>query len=389
MRPSPLCLTLGLTLGPLTACGEDPGPPGVLIITIDTWRADHLSAELTPNLHGLAAGGLQLHNAWSPIGLTTAAHASLFTGLLPPEHGLRGNNHHGYRLAESHQTLAEQVKAQGWATGAFVSSYPAGPEGGLHQGFDTSSAPESGERPTAETVGLARAWLSAQAGPWMMWVHTNDPHGPYAPDAADLAAVGGGDDDKARYRGEVHQADRLLGPLIAEAQARGALIIVTADHGEVHAEERCGWQHERSSSPVVLRVPLVIAGPGVPQGRRDGLVGLTDLAPTALSWAKLPPLPSAGGLDLLAGDDPSRALWAAESGLCDPECTPGCAPAGFLGKDRIVYGSEGGLYVIRPGFGEFGDRDLASGLQSYDLPAEPPASPDADQARALGYVDPG
>ncbi|MCK6521168.1 sulfatase [Myxococcota bacterium] len=385
LTAAPLCLA------PLTACSDEPGPPGVLIITIDTWRADHLSAELTPNLHALAAGGLQLHNAWTPIGLTTAAHASLFTGLLPPEHGLRGNNHHGYRLDESHQTLAEQVKAQGWATGAFVSSYPAGPEGGLHQGFDTSSAPESGERPTAETVGLAQAWLGAQAGPWMMWVHTNDPHGPYAPDAADLAAVGGGDDDKARYRGEVHQADRLLGPLIAEAQARGALIIVTADHGEVHAEERCGWQHERSSSPVVLRVPLVIAGPGVPKGRRDGLVGLTDLAHTALVWAKLPPLPPSkiGGppLDLLTGEDPSRSTWAAESGVCDPECSPGCAPAGFLGKDLVVFGADLGLYVVRPGFGEYGDQELAAVLENYSLPSEPSENPDVDQGRALGYLD--
>ena len=392
MRPLPICLliglSVGLSIGLLTACDKEPGPPGVLVITIDTWRADHLSAELTPNLHKLAQGGLQLHDAWTPIGLTTAAHASLFTGLLPPQHGLRGNNHHGYHLAETHQTLAEQVKAQGWATAAFVSSYPAGPEGGLHQGFDTSSAPESGERPTAETVGLAQAWLGAQSGPWLLWVHANDPHGPYAPDAADLAAVGGGTDDKARYRGEVHQADRLLGPLIAEAQARGALIVVTADHGEVHNEERCGWQHERSSSPVVLRVPLVIAGPGVPQGRRDGLVGITDIAHTALTWAKLPPLPGSSSLDLLAGDDPSRALWAAESGLCDPECTPGCNPPGFLGKDRVVYGSQGGLYVVRPGFGEYGEQDLARGLESYDLPREPPGSPDADQARALGYQDP-
>ena len=141
--------------------------------------------------------------------------------------------------------------------------------------------------------------------------------------------------------------------------------------------------------PVVLRVPLVIAGPGVPQGRRDGLVGLTDIAHTALTWAKLPPLPSAAqSLDLLAGEDPSRALWAAESGLCDPECTPGCNPTGFLGKDRVVYGAQGGLYVVRPGFGEYGERDLAPGLESYDLPLPPPGSPDGDQARALGYQDP-
>jgi hypothetical protein len=193
---------------------------------------------------------------------------------------------------------------------------------------------------------------------------------------------------RARYRGEVHQADRLLGSLIAEAQARGALIIVTADHGEVHAEERCGWQHERSSSPVVLRVPLVIAGPGVPQGRRDGMVGLTDLAHTALAWAKLPPLPGSSALDLLAGDDPSRSFWAAESGLCDPECTPGCDPAGFLGKDRVVYANEGGLYVVRPGFGEYGEGELAAGLENYGLPLAPVESPDADQARALGYQDP-
>ena len=107
---------LGL-IGPLVGCAERPeeveaatssaGSPRVALLTIDTWRADHFSAEHTPNLWALAEQGQRFTNAWSPIGLTSPAHATMFTGVPPWEHGMEANNHHGYRLPADAQTVAE------------------------------------------------------------------------------------------------------------------------------------------------------------------------------------------------------------------------------------------------------------------------------------------
>ena len=146
---------LGL-IGPLVGCAERPeeveaatssaGSPRVALLTIDTWRADHFSAEHTPNLWALAEQGQRFTNAWSPIGLTSPAHATMFTGVPPWEHGMEANNHHGYRLPADAQTVAEDYQAQGWYTAAWVSAWPAGPAGGLDQGFDAFSGVDAGER---------------------------------------------------------------------------------------------------------------------------------------------------------------------------------------------------------------------------------------------------
>lgn len=375
----------------LLACFDPrggPQAPGVLLVTVDTWRADHLNATTSPNAWALAQRGRRFANAWSPIGLTTAAHATILTGLRPPDHGLRGNNHHGYRLGPEPPTLPERFAAAGWDTAAFVSSWPALGDSGLGRGFAVADGPPAGERPSADTLAAAQAWLAERPGPWMLWVHLNDPHGPYTPAPEDLAAVGGGQDDAARYAGEVHQADRLLGPLLAEAEARGAWVLLTADHGEVLTEERCGWQHERSSSPVVLRVPLVLAGPGLDPGVEQELqAGLTDVFPTLLALAGLPDPGGHAGLDLRTARVEDRAAWVAESGLCDPECAAGCAPTGFLGKDRVVFGRDGGVYRARPGAPPTGDPTLAEALSGYPAPAAEPAGGDGERVRGLGYVE--
>lgn len=357
------------------ACSAAPGPPGVLLVTIDTWRADHI--EHAPNV--LALDGIRYTNAWTPIGLTTPAHASLLTGRLPPQHGLRANNHHGYALDASEVTLAERFQEAGYATAAFVSAWPAGPEGGMDQGFDRFSGPDSGERPTAETVAQATAWLDAQTGPWMLWVHAYDPHGPYVPSAQDLASAGGGDDDRARYAGEVRQADRLLSPVLERGVRSGSVILVTSDHGEVLDEERCGVQHERSASDHVLRVPMVLAGPGLSAAVDDRRVGLTDVMPTLLHEAGLPdPRPDLRTVE--------RGVWVGESGLCDPECASQCDPVGVMGKDRVVIGPSS-RYTERPGRPPFGDAALAPHLDAYGPPALPTGSVQTEQARALGYIE--
>ncbi len=345
----------------LMACSSSKTPQGVLLVTIDTWRSDHFTEQRTPAAWAL--GGARFRDAWSPIGLTTAAHASLFTGLLPPEHGLRGNNHHGYALPESASTVAERFQSHGWATGGFVSAYPAR----LEQGFDHFSAPESGERSGEIAVSEARGWIEARTGPWFAWVHLFEPHGPYQGDA---------DTDAGRYAQEVALADALLAPLFD--QVKGSWVVLTSDHGEVHQEETCGWQHARSSSPVVLRVPLVVAGPTIQDSWPDRMVGLTDLHDTLL---ELP-----GLQDGTTVFEVEREAWVGESGFCDPGCAAGCTPEGFLGKDRAVYGREGGKLVDRPGVGLIGDAAFSPRLEGYPRPSEEPADLDIEQARSLGYL---
>ena len=340
----------------------------VALITIDTWRLDHFSAEHTPNLWALATEGERFDNAWSPIGLTSPAHATMLTGLQPWEHGMEANNHHGYRLPDAVVSWPERAPA-GTRTAAFVSAYPAGPDGGLGQGFERFDGPEAGERPGSVAVERAMAWLPDDAPAWL-WVHVYEPHGPYE---------GDGPDDVARYAQEVAAADALLGPLLDRLVARGARIVVAADHGEVLLEETCGRQHERSISASVLRVPLFRWSRGIQAATRSERVGL-DIVPALLAdgaWGTAP----------LVG----RPATVAESGLCEAGCAPGCAPAGVLGRDRVVI-DDGGRWVARPGRGVFVEgRPSAEHRALLDaLPAVPAAGTvvDTPELRALGYTGP-
>ena len=362
----PAVLALFLALG----CTRDPGPAGVLLVTIDTWRADHMRHAS----HIAELPGVTFTNAWSPIGLTTPAHASLLTGRAPPEHGLRANNHHGYALPDSEVTVAERFRDAGYATAAFVSAWPAGPDGGMDQGFQRFSGPPSGERPTQQAVDEATAWLAEQGGDWFLWVHAYDPHGPYEP----LDGTTG--DDRTRYAAEVAQADRILAPLIDDAVERGSVVLVTSDHGEVLDEEKCGVQHERSSHECVLRVPMMLVAPGLERGTSDRLVGLMDVAPELLHRAGL----EDHRRDLFSVE---REVWVGESGVCDPECSPGCAPEGVLGKDRVVHGPTS-AYTDRAGRAPFGDAALAPHLADWPRPQAPTGATSVEQATALGYMEP-
>jgi len=346
---------------PTPAPGDPDHVPLVALITLDTWRLDHFSAAHTPALWALAAEGEVYTEAWSPIGLTTPAHLSMWTGLLPWEHGVEGNNHHGYELAPSVEMLTADPAFAGFAKGAFVSAFPAGPDGGLSRGFDVFDGPPSGERPGEVAVARALAWLPAHR-PALLWVHLYEPHGPY---------VGDGATDPERYAEEVARADAALAPLLDALRARGARVVVAADHGEVLLEERCGRQHERSVHDVVLRVPLLRWEPGRAPARIEGIRGLTDVPA------------------LLRGQDPpARPHWLAEAGICEPGCSPGCAPAGLLGRDRIAV-APAGRWLLRGGRLR-ADGAPPAGLDQLlmGLPAVPaPGAARPDEARLLGYTD--
>jgi len=365
-----------------------PPPAGLLLVTVDTWRADHMSAEFSPNAWAVAQSGANYTNAWSPIGLTTPAHATIMTGFLPHKHGVRGNNHHGYELGAEQLTLAESLSNQGYTTAAFVSAWPAGPNGGLEQGFESFSGPESGERTSSVAVSEAEIWIESQEGPWFAWVHLYEPHGPYSPSAEDDIF---GEGDRARYAGEVHAADRLAGPLYELAKATNSALIITSDHGEVLDEElehygQCNWQHSRSATDGVLRVPLIVAGPEVTPAVYDDRVGLNDIFSTAHELLGLT-APSVEGAGSLLPPN-NRETWVGESGLCDESCATGCEPAGVEGKDLAVF-QGGNVLIQRPGIGFLGEVGLVSELEGILTPtalgAEAEVQPEL--ARELGYLE--
>jgi arylsulfatase A-like enzyme len=174
----------------------------VLLITIDTLRADALSSyggpAQTPTLDRLAAHGARFTFAHAHAVVTLPSHTSILSGLLPYQHGMRDNS--GFRVRAGTPTLATRLKAHGFATGAFVGGFPLTKRFGLTPGFDVydDQMPETRgaleismpERPAAEVVSRAAAWIGQQQGRFFGWVHVFDPHSPYHP-PADLAALHG------------------------------------------------------------------------------------------------------------------------------------------------------------------------------------------------------
>ena len=277
-------------------------PPSVVLLTLDTTRADALGPG-TPALSGLAARGTRWTRAVTPVPLTLPAHASLLTGLTPPEHGIRDNG--TAVLPKDVPTLATAFSSRGYATAAFVASRVLDRRFGLARGFghydDKAPAEQIGEygypeRNARQMTDAALEWLARRpAGkPLFLWVHYYDPHAPYeAP----------GDGDRQRYAGEVAYMDREIGRLLAGLPGGAAsyLIAAVADHGESlggHGERTHGIFLYQST----MSVPLILAGPGVPKGKTVADTAPTiRLASTLLRLAGAPaagfgePLPGLGG----------------------------------------------------------------------------------------------
>jgi arylsulfatase A-like enzyme/tetratricopeptide (TPR) repeat protein len=242
----------------------------VLLITIDTLRADALGSyggrAATPNLDALARDGVRFAFAHAHAVVTLPSHATILTGRYPFDHAVRDNA--GFSLDDSVQTLAEAARAKGFAAGGFVGAFPVDARFGLSQGFDVYEdlggrevAPSDfafSERPAAEVVALAAAWIEQQQKAWLAWVHVFDPHSPYAPPPPFDAQYAGDP-----YAGEVAYTDSALGPLLdlARRSGRPTTVIVTADHGEglgEHGEPTHGVFAYEST----LRVPLILAQVG-------------------------------------------------------------------------------------------------------------------------------
>jgi len=281
--------------------GAEPGlnskaQPGLVLVTLDTTRADALGprrsgdsvSSVTSVLDALATSGVRYTNALTPSPLTLPAHASMMTGLIPPGHGVRNNGLSA--LPEAIPTLATVLSAKGYLTAAFIASRVLDRRFGLAHGFDVyddqMTAEKLGEygypeRNAEAVTSAALAWLASAPSdrPFFLWVHYYDAHAPYHPPGiAASASVG------QRYYGEVAFMDREIGRLLSALSLRSGndVIAVAGDHGESlgeHGEQGHGIFLYGST----LKVPLIIAGRGVPQGKLiDQVVSIHQLPVTLL-----------------------------------------------------------------------------------------------------------
>ena len=297
---------------------EPPPRPSVLLVTIDTLRADRVgayggSAGLTPRLDALAREGVVFEEALASVPLTLPSHATILSGLEPPHHGVRDNG--TYVFPETRETLATRLSAAGYATGAFVAAYVLDRRFGLARGFaryddaierrqEGASVLES-ERRGEAVVAAAEEWLGEKGGPFFAWVHLYDPHAPYDPPPPYREKHAG-----ALYDGEVAYTDACVGRLLDAARRRagaGLVVAVLADHGESlgeHGERTHGFFVYQST----LRIPLIVAGPGVPAGTRvPGIARTADVTPTLLRLLGMEPPPAIDGVDLLAPGRPRES----------------------------------------------------------------------------------
>ena len=277
--------------------GVDAAGLNLVIVTLDTTRADRIGCYgakdvATPHLDALAAGGVRFDAAVSPMPLTLPAHCTLFTGLLPGAHRVRDNG--GFKLAPDHVTLAEVLKAHGFATGGFVSAFVLDHRWGISQGFDLyyddfdlkqEEKLSMGEiqRPGNETLDHAVAWIrGVKDKKFFAWIHLYDPHAPYDPPEPYKSRYAG-----RPYDGEIAWTDSLVGRLVDELShldlTKKTVVAVIADHGESlgeHGEHGHGYfVYEQ-----VTRVPFILATPySKTRGRVvDAVVRSIDVAPTVL-----------------------------------------------------------------------------------------------------------
>jgi arylsulfatase A-like enzyme/Tfp pilus assembly protein PilF len=294
-----------------------PGTPrNLLLISIDTLRADHLgcygyAGAETPRIDALARSGLRFLTATTVVPLTLPAHSSLMTGTFPAWHGVRDNG--GFYLGDEQITLAEVLRERGFRTGGFVGAFVLDRRWGIAQGFDRyfddfdldkfADAPSMDfiQRPGAQVVDAALPWLHAEPErPFFAWVHLYDPHAPYeAPEPFRSrfpgTAIGA-------YDAEIASADsqvgRLLDALRADGRLAETLVVVVGDHGEMlgeHGEQTHGFFLYEPAT----HIPMIMAGPGLPARTVPDQVRLVDVMPTALRLLGIEPPKAVQGVSLL------------------------------------------------------------------------------------------
>ncbi len=407
------------------------GRRNVLVITLDTTRADHLGTygyplDITPELDALAARGVVFENAYAPMPQTLPSHATIMTGLHPRQHGALENS---YSVDPRLETLAEVFGAEGYETAAFVSALVISDFTGMEQGFDTFDQPRCkffvglpapAEREATEMTDLAVAWAEEHdpAEPFFLWVHYFDPHTEHvAPrryvrqvlplrvrDEVIKPIVGEQDvfmprlmKDWRGYAAEIRYTDAEVGRLVDELDELGLLedtvVAVVGDHGEGLSQHGI-LAHGMAVWEVLHRVPFFVVDPdGRHAGTRvAGRVQLADVAPTLVSMA----LGRAGGT---RPDDKGLDLWSLlEGGRSVPDRPvvlerPHYSPERFSDRTGGGKGAEQGEMTAVL----MGDHKLIrmpdGSEQLYDLARDPHEERDlADRApevrrRLAAYLD--
>ena len=362
----------------LAACHREPqrvapSKPDIILITIDTWRADSAgfagnARVKTPFLDRMASEGIVFTNAHAQNVITLPSHTNILTGLYPYQHGVRENS--GFRLDAKIETIATMLRRAGYATGAFVGAAPLDARYGLNQGFDVyddnygkgASSLDFAlqERPASAVLEPAVRWWQANEGKKrFMWVHVYDPHAPYRPPepfatqyASDL------------YLGEIASVDDALSRQLAPV-IDNALVVITGDHGEARGEHG-ELTHGLFAYEATLHVPLIVRGAG--HRVENGFVRHIDIAPTMLD---------------VAGVDKPKAL-------------PGASLLGEIGK-RDSYFESLSAFINRgwaplTGVIHGGEKYIELPVaELYDLPRDPGETKnlrddkrrDVDEARRL------
>lgn len=283
-------------------------PKNVLLISIDTLRSDHLGcygySMATPAIDSLAERSVVFETVIAQVPLTLPSHCSILTGLYPNQHGVRNNEN--FILPDRVVTVAELFRLNGYATGAVVGSFSLDSTFGLKQGFDyydDKIAPEKdpsvrrdAERKAESVWKLGRAWLEKQKGLWFCFLHFFDPHTAYNPPQPYPQS----------YDGEIAYVDRIMDQVLKFLEAKGlintTIVVLLSDHGESL------WEHGEATHgfflyDVTLKVPLMIAAPGLKEHRIGRQVRLVDVAPTLSALAGLEGAPTFPGINLLAAGD--------------------------------------------------------------------------------------
>ena len=419
-RRPPVCLPLlaaALAAGAGFACRTTApriAPVGVVLITLDTTRADRLSpygftSVRMPALDRLSAEGIVFDQATTVAPLTLPSHCSLFTGQFPPNHRVRDNA--DAPLADHQTTLAELLRAHGFRTGAFVGSVVLDRDRGLAQGFEVYG--EVNRRPPRvrrqrradEVISEATEWLQGVGDSrFFLWAHLYDPHRPYEPPAGFRPIAD-------PYVGEIAFADSQIGVLLDALEQQHLLdrtiVIVTADHGESlgeHGERDHGIFVYQSA----LRVPLIVRAPALAPRRVAAVVRLVDVMPTVLDLLGVP-APVLDGTSLTAlmrgatqvreleayaeSLYPQRFGWSDLRMLRDGRFKLIAAPRPELYDLERDPLEERNLYDARRVLAEAMTRRLASFEPTSEQPIEPTRrgiSADLQsRLRALGYAGTG
>jgi arylsulfatase A-like enzyme/Tfp pilus assembly protein PilF len=290
----------GQAAAPAPAESRPPAKRNLILVTLDTTRADRLGcygypgAE-TPALDRLAEQGVAFDAAYAPTPITLPSHATLLTGLYPVFHGVRNNG--SYELLDKYRTLAEIFRENGWRTGAFISAFVLHSRYGMAQGFEAFgddlmlqgypklNSLEIRSRSARKTLDETLLWLKdVRKEKFFLWIHFFDPHRPYRAPLRFVEKF-----SKEPYDGQIAYMDSVIGEMLARLERwrllQDTLVVAVGDHGESLGEHKEG-SHAFFIYNATMLVPLIFSQPGIlPSGKRFAQsMSLTDIAPTLLEY---------------------------------------------------------------------------------------------------------